>query len=123
MNALRLLAVGITVCLVVAGARAEDSDLAKMLVGKWEITKAGEGTPPVGTIVEFAKDGKLTVTIKKDDKDATMEGTYKCESKKFICTFKDGDKEKSMVHDVAKITQTELIFTFEGKDVSCKKKS
>jgi uncharacterized protein (TIGR03066 family) len=94
-----------------------------MLVGKWEITKAAEGTPPAGTIVEFGKDGKLTVTIKMEDKSVTMEGTYKCDAKKFTCTFKDGDKEKSMVHDVSKITDKELTFTFEGKDVSAKKKS
>src|SRR5262245_4447007 len=123
MNALKLLAVGITVCLVASSARAEDADLAKMLVGKWEITNAAEGTPPVGTIVEFGKDGKLTVTIKMEDKVVTMEGMYKCDAKKFTCIFKEGDKEKSLVHDVSKITDKELTFTFEGKDVAAKKKS
>ena len=44
----------------VVGARAgEESDLAKKLVGKWEITKADEGTIPPGTMVEFTKDGKF----------------------------------------------------------------
>lgn len=123
MNAVKLLAVAFAVCLVVSGARGEDKDLSKMLVGKWVVTKSEEGAPPVGTVAVFTKDGKLTVTMKKEDKDATMEGTYKCEAKKFICTFKMGEKETSMTHDVSKITDDEMTFTFEGKSVTCKKKS
>ena len=79
--------------------------------------------PPVGTVAEFGKDGTLKVTMKKDEKDTTMEGTYKCEAKKFTCTFKDGDKEKVMTHDVTKISDNEMTFTFEGKTVTAKKKS
>jgi uncharacterized protein (TIGR03066 family) len=122
MKTLRWLAVAVVVCLVGGNARA-DEDLAKMLVGKWVVTKTEEGAPPVGTVAEFAKDGTLKVTMKKDDKDTTMEGTYKCEEKKFICTFKTGDKEQTMTHDVTKISATELTFTFEGKTVVAKKKS
>jgi uncharacterized protein (TIGR03066 family) len=122
MKTLRWLAVAAAVCLVGGVARAED-DLAKMLVGKWVVTKSEEGAPPVGTVAEFAKDGTLKVTMKKDDKDATMEGTYKCEAKKFICTFKTGDKEQTMTHDVSKISDDEMTFTFEGKSVTAKKKS
>jgi uncharacterized protein (TIGR03066 family) len=124
MNVLKLFVAGIAVCLVVAGARAEDADLAKMLVGKWEITKAAEGTPPAGTIVEFTKDGVVKVNGKKDDKEFTMEGTYKVEPHKFVCTFKDGDKEKKMVHTVIKITDTDISFkNDDGTVVECKKKS
>ena len=122
MKTLRWLAVAVAVCLVGGSARA-DEDLAKMLVGKWVVTKSDEGAPPVGTVAEFAKDGTLKVTMKKDDKDATMEGTYKCEAKKFVCTFKEGDKEKVMTHDVTKISDDEMTFTFEGKTVTAKKKS
>ena len=54
MNALRVLVV---VCLVAAVGRAEEKpDYAKMIVGKWEVTKADEGTLPKGSIVEFTKD-------------------------------------------------------------------
>jgi uncharacterized protein (TIGR03066 family) len=94
-----------------------------MLVGKWVVTKSEEGAPPVGTVAEFGKDGTLKVTMKKDEKDTTMEGTYKCEAKKFTCTFKDGDKEKVITHDVTKISDDEMTFTFEGKTVTAKKKS
>lgn len=124
MNALKLLAAGIVMCLVAAGARAEDTDLAKMLVGKWEITKSAEGAPPVGTIVEMTKDGVVKVMGKKGVKDFTMEGTYKVEPHKFTCTFKDGDKEKKMVHTVMKITATDISFkNDDGTVVECKKKS
>ena len=125
MNALKLFAAGIVMCLVAAGARAEDSDLAKMLVGKWEITKSAEGAPPAGTIVEMTKDGVVKVMHKdKDGKEVTMEGTYKVEPHKFTCTFKDGDKEKKMVHTVVKITAKDCtIKNDDGTVIECKKKS
>src|SRR3954468_20852397 len=113
MNALRVLAVAIAVCLVGGNVRAED-DLAKMLVGKWVVTKTEEGAPPVGTTAEFTTDGKIKVTMKMGDKENTMEGTYKCDAKKFVCTFKENDKEKSMTHEVTNISAKELTFTFEG---------
>lgn len=124
MNALKLAAVGIAVCLVVADARSEDGDLAKKLVGKWEITKAAEGTPPAGTIVEFTKDGTVKVVGKKDDKEFTMEGKYKVETHGFMCTFKDGDKETTIAHKDVKITDNTMSFkTDGGAVVELKKKS
>jgi uncharacterized protein (TIGR03066 family) len=124
MNAVKLFAVGIAMGLFVAGARAEDAGLSKMLVGKWEITKAAEGTPPVGTIVEFTKDGIVKVVGKKDDKEFTMEGKYKCEANKFMCTFKIGDDEKTINHSDVKISDKEMSFkSDDGKVVVLKKKS
>ena len=124
MNVLKLAAVGMAVCLVVPAARAEDSNLAKMLVGKWEITKAAEGTPPAGTVVEFTKDGTVRVVGKKDDKEFAMEGKYKVETHAFMCTFKDGDKEKTIVHKDVKITDKTMTFkTEDGAVVELKKKS
>ncbi|HEX3151389.1 MAG TPA: hypothetical protein VHR66_25140, partial [Gemmataceae bacterium] len=89
----------------------------------WVVTKTEEGAPPVGAMAEFHKDGKLTVTMKMDDKEVKMEGTYKVEAHKFICTFKENDKEKSMTHEVAKISKDEMTFSFEGKTVTAKRKS
>src|SRR5436305_763934 len=124
MNAVKLFAVAFAVCLVASGVRAEDSDLAKMLVGKWEITKSAEGAPPAGTIVEFTKDGVVKVKGKKDDKEFTMEGKYKCEAHKFIITFKEGDQEKTHTITVVKITDKAMSTKDEdGKVVECKKKS
>ena len=59
MNTLRLLAVAAIVCLIGSARREEKVDHAKMVVGKWEVTKAEEAHLPEGTIVEFTKDGKL----------------------------------------------------------------
>lgn len=125
MNALKLLAVGAVALVFAVGARAEEkADLAKMLVGKWEITKADEGTVPVGAVVTFTKDGKCSVTVKAGDKDETMEGKYKVEPHKFIVTFKMGDQEKSHTITVTKITDKEMSTKDEdGKVVECKKKS
>jgi uncharacterized protein (TIGR03066 family) len=112
------------VCLFGANVRAAETDLAKMLVGKWEITKADEGTLPAKTIVEFARDGTITVTMKMDGKEQTMSGKYKVEPHKFIVTFKEGDQEKSHTITVVKITDKEMSTKDDdGKMVECKKKS
>ena len=114
MNMLRLLAVGIVVGLLSASARAEEKkedkkiDYAKMIVGKWEAIKAGEGTIPVGTVVEFTKDGKLKIAGKKDDVEIALEGTYKVEGNKFTFKMKIGDEEKEQTITITKLTETEM---------------
>jgi uncharacterized protein (TIGR03066 family) len=106
MSALKWLAVGAVVCLAGGGARAADN--AKMLVGKWELTKVDEGGLPKGTVIEFTKDGKVKLVMKKDDKDATMEGTYKVDGDKFDVTMKVGDDEHKQTITILKLTDTEL---------------
>jgi uncharacterized protein (TIGR03066 family) len=125
MNAFRLLAVGAVAIVFAVGARAEEkADLAKMLIGKWEITKADEGTIPVGTIVEFTKDGKCSVTMKVGDKEEKMDGKYKVEAHKFTVMFKQGDTEMSHTITVTKITDKEMTTKDDdGKVVESKKKS
>ena len=108
-------------CLI-GTALARDTDLAKMLVGKWEITKTAEGRRLDAR--EFTKDGTVKVKGKMGEKDFVMEGKYKVETHKFTCTFKDGDKEKVMVHDDVKITDKEMSFkSDDGKVIELKKKS
>jgi uncharacterized protein (TIGR03066 family) len=109
MNALKLLAVGAIVCVMSAGARAEEKiDYAKMLVGKWEVTKADPETVPPGTIVEFTKDGKFKVGGKKDDVEMNLEGTYTVEKNTFTFTLKIGDEEKKDTITITKITDKEM---------------
>jgi len=123
MSVLKLFAAGITMCIVVAGARAEDAGLAKMLVGKWEITKSAEGAPPAGTVVEFTKDGTVKVMGKMGETEFKMEGKYKVETHKFTCTFKDGDKEKIIVHEDVKIDEKAMSFKGpDGKAIELKRK-
>lgn len=66
--------------LAFAGQAARADDTAKLL-GKWEVTKT-TGDTPVGAVVEFLKDGKMTVTIANDGKDVKLDGTYKLDGKK-----------------------------------------
>jgi uncharacterized protein (TIGR03066 family) len=106
MSALRWLAVGAVVCLAGGGAWAADNE--KMIVGKWELTKVDEGGLPKGTVIEFTKDGKVKLVMKKDDKDATMEGTYKVDGDKFDVTMKVGDDEHKQTITILKLTDTEL---------------
>jgi uncharacterized protein (TIGR03066 family) len=124
MNTLRLLAIGLIACVLGTAARAEDKvDYKKLIVGKWEITKADDGTVPVGTIVEFTKDGKFMVTGKKDDVDIKLEGTYTMDGNKFTFKVKMGEDEISQTITITKVTDKEM--STKDKDdkvVECKKK-
>ena len=109
MYVTRLLAVGALVCLLGGAALGEDkTDYAKLLVGKWEVTKADPGTVTRGDVVEFTKDGKMKVTAKKDDNEMLLEGTYKIEKNTFIMTMKIGDEEKTHTITITKISDKEM---------------
>jgi uncharacterized protein (TIGR03066 family) len=117
MKALRMCAAIAVVCLVGAGVRAEDkADNAKLIVGKWELTKVEEGGLPKGTVIEFTKDGKVKVTAKMDDKDNVFEGTYKVEGDKLNVTMKIGDDEHKQTITLLKLTDTAMhTKNMEGK--------
>src|SRR5438270_309650 len=104
MNAVRLLAVGAIVGLVTsfAGADEKKGDYAKLIVGKWEVTKADEGTVGVGVVVEFFKDGKMKVA----GGDMTIEGTHKVTGDKVNISFKQGEQEKSHDLTITKLDDT-----------------
>ena len=124
MKALQWLAVGCIVGMVGTGAFADDKpDYAKLIVGKWEVSKAPEGNVPEGSVVEFTKDGKMKVTAKKDDADSTVEGTYKIEGDAFVMTFKRGEESVTRTITITKITDTEMSTkNQEGTVVELKKK-
>jgi uncharacterized protein (TIGR03066 family) len=124
MSALRLVAVLAVVGLVAAGARAEDKpDYAKQIVGKWEVTKADDGTLPKGAIVEFTRDGKFKALAKDGDKDVTFEGTYKVTGDKFEVTIKIGEESHSNTITITKLTDDEMhTKDKDGKVVEVKKK-
>jgi len=124
MNTLRWLAVGAVVCLLGGSVRAEEKpDYAKLIVGKWEVAKADEGTVPKGTVIEFTKDGKVKLTGKKDGEDFMFEATYKMDGNKFTVTSKQDDKERTQTITIKKISDTELTTeNAEGKTVELKKK-
>jgi uncharacterized protein (TIGR03066 family) len=102
-------AVGAVLCLLAGVGRGDDkTDTAKLIVGKWEVTKADPGTAPPGGIVEFTKDGKMKLTAKKDDKEISVEGTYKLEGKKLSFAMKIGGEERTKTITITKLTAKEL---------------
>ena len=124
MKALQWLAIGLIIGLAGAAARAEDKpDYAKLIVGKWEASKADEGTLPPGAVVEFTKDGKLKLTGKKGDTEMSFDGTYTVEGNKFTIAMKAGDQEHKQTITITKLTDTEMSTkNDEGKVVEFKKK-
>ncbi len=78
MKPLCAVVLGLVVFTLAGSARADDTP---KLLGKWEITKSG-GDTPVGTIVEFAKEGKMTANVTLDGKELKLTGTYKLDGKK-----------------------------------------
>lgn len=98
MNTMRMLGVAV-VCLIGGVAMAEEKkgDYTKLIVGKWEVTKADEGTVPTGTMIEFTKDGKMLFVAKMGDQEIKLEGTYKVDGSAFKMTTKFGEEEKTQV--------------------------
>jgi len=91
-------------------AAEEKADVNKeKLVGTWEVVKAEQGALPVGSVVDFGKDGKAKVTHKHDGKESTAEGTYAVEGDKLTVTLKHGEKESRHVITIKKLTDTEFI--------------
>ena len=109
MNALRWLGVVAVLILNDPTVRAEDKDdTAKLLIGKWEVTKAEEGTVPVGSLFEFTKDGKIKASFKKEGEEMKLEGTYKLVGDTLTVTMKEGEEQKSNKVTIAKISAKEM---------------
>jgi uncharacterized protein (TIGR03066 family) len=94
------------------GLSADDTSAdgidAKQLVGKWALKRdAGK------TVIEFTKDGKVTVAMVVNDMEMKLEGTYKLDGKKLIISVKAGEKEVERTRTIFDLTDTELITTDE----------
>lgn len=94
---------------------------AKKLVGKWE--PVDEKLPPgAKVVIEFTKDGKVTVDMDFGGKKDKIEATYKLDGNKLTMTLKAGDKEKTDEMTVTKLTGGELALKDEkGKTDEFKK--
>jgi uncharacterized protein (TIGR03066 family) len=125
MKVVRVFAVAIAVGALALAVGADDkkADNAKMILGAWEVTKADKDSLPVGAVSDFSKDGKVKVTMKKDGKEETHEGTYKVDGDKLTITFKD-DKggEKKLDITIKKCSDTECVTESDGKTIEWKKK-
>jgi uncharacterized protein (TIGR03066 family) len=122
MNAPRLWAPLVVICLVAAAARADETDYPKLIVGKWEVTKADEGTVPKGALIEFTKDGKVKYTGKKGDMIEMREGTYTLAGTKLTVTVKEEEKDKSRTVTIIKLTDTSMAVDEGGKKAELTKK-
>ena len=126
MNTLRTLAAGVLVLGMLGNVGAEEkkADTNKeKIVGTWEATKADEGALPVGTVIEYGKDGKMKITAKRGDKESTTEGTYTVDGDKLHVALKAGDKDYKLVITIKKMTATEYVSENEkGKTAEWKRK-
>src|SRR5947199_1452320 len=96
-------ALGLFLCCGLSAA--DDKVDAKKLIGKWEPKEKKEGA---SMVIEFAKDGKLTITVTGKGKEVKIDGTYKVDGNKLVTTLKVGDKEKTDASTVTKLTDSEL---------------
>ncbi len=109
-----LIGIGLIFALTCGATAADDKIDGAKLVGKWEPKEPKKGEE---FVMEFAKDGKLSVTGALDGKVQTFEGTYKLDGIKLTFELKvkgaDGKVEdiKETV-TVTKLTDDEM----EGKD-------
>lgn len=113
MGAVLVLACGIAAADDKKDEKIEKIDGAK-LVGKWEPKDPKKGEE---FVMEFLKDGKLSVTGTLDNKLQTFEGTYKLDGAKLAFELKvkgaDGKVEEiKEVVTLTKLTDDEM----EGKD-------
>jgi uncharacterized protein (TIGR03066 family) len=124
MKAMKLLAVGVVVCLLGSPADADEkkTDNAKLAVGTWEVIKSHDGGPPKGGVVEFTKDGKIKVSGEQDGMKETFEGTYKIDGNKMVLTFKIGDKEQSVDLTIDKLDENTFATTSTNGKVELKRK-
>ena len=126
MNALRVMTAGLLVIGLLTALAAEEqkADANKdKLVGTWEVVKAEQGALPVGSLVDFGKDGKAKVTAVREGKESTAEGSYTVEGNKLTVTLKHGEKEVKHAITIKKLTDTEFVSENErGKTAEFKRK-
>lgn len=88
--AMAVMAVGLFGTISTVRGADDNKDL---IVGTWEIAYSDAKDIPVGTKLEFTKDGKVNLTLKVDGKDVTVDaGGYKIEKETITLTGKDGNK-------------------------------
>lgn len=117
MRTFWLMLAGIVVLSFAGTAPAQDKkdDLKAKLVGTWETKE--------GFTIEFTKDGKLTVTVKVEDKAISVGGTYSVEGNKLTVALKEGAQEKKETATIKKLDDKELVTVdAKGKEDTLKKK-
>jgi uncharacterized protein (TIGR03066 family) len=110
MNMLRLVGVGVIAGMLAVGIGvADETDNAKMVIGKWKVIKASPRTFPLGTILDLRKDDQVKVIGQRDGKEFIHEGTYKVDGAKIILTVKVEGEEQKHVLMVTKINDADMV--------------
>ena len=89
---------------------ADDKLDAKKLVGKWVPKEPKKGEESM--VMEFSKDGKLTVTGDMGGKELKLDGTYKLEGDKLSFELKFAGETIKETVTLTKLTDDEMT----GKD-------
>ena len=110
MNTLRFLVTGMVAVVLGSVTPADEkSDNTKHLGGTWEVAKTSPGGFPVGSTMEFGKEGKLTLALKEEKQVHKADGTYKVDGDKIAITVNwSADKVTKQTLTIKKITQKEL---------------
>jgi uncharacterized protein (TIGR03066 family) len=107
MRAMLGCTLGLLLCCGLSAEDKKDASIdAKLLVGKWEPKEKSKGR---STVFEYAKDGKLTLTVTIDGMETKYEATYKLDGNKLTVAKKVGDKEQDQTRTITKLTDTELV--------------
>ncbi len=119
MRLVKFGALAAVLCALAGVSTAQDKvDYAKMIVGKWQVSKADAGTVPEGTLIEFTKDGKMKIKGKKGEEELTLEGKYKVKDNTFTMSLDIGGETKSRTITITKISKTAMSTKDEdGKEV------
>ncbi|MBX9624963.1 MAG: hypothetical protein K2X82_14245 [Gemmataceae bacterium] len=117
MKAVRAVVLGALVVAVAGPGRADDKkdekDYAKKLLGKWEITKAGNPNgAQAGSILEFLKDGKYReVIVGKDGQKQAGPGSYRIEKDKVVIKTGPEGQEFEEALAITKLTDDAMELT------------
>jgi uncharacterized protein (TIGR03066 family) len=98
--------------LLAGPALAQEQDIKKLIVGKWE-TSQKVGDKEIKVVIDFAKDGKLVVTVR----DVSLAGTYQVKDDgKVEVTLKLKDKDSKGTYEAKATADTlDLKDTKDGK--------
>ena len=97
-----------------SAARAGD-DNKELAIGIWEIAYSDAKDVPVGTKLEFTKDGKMKLIVKADGKEVAVDGGgYTVE--KDVITLTGSDGKKNDKGRICLINKTSFVINDEAED-------
>jgi uncharacterized protein (TIGR03066 family) len=98
----------LAVALLIFATPALADEKGKLAGGNgWQVVKSEEAPP--GTRIQFAADGKLTVTFLVDGKERQVTGTYSITGNQLTLKLSHDGRERVETRTVKKLTDTALI--------------